>query len=280
MTDFAGLLLTAVVAAKKAGVAILEVYNSDFAVELKGDKSPLTLADKRAHEVISRELSRLAYPILSEEGKNIPYEERKGWEYFWMVDPLDGTKEFIKRNGEFTVNIALIHNTRPVLGVVFVPVKDALYYAAEGIGAYKLEDADGPDNAVSLDALTVKSRRLPLADGPKRRFTVVASRSHMSKETEDHLNELRKKHGEIDVISAGSSLKFCLVAEGLADEYPRFGPTMEWDTAAGHVLLDSSGGSVIECKTIAPLQYNKGDLLNPSFIASRHKPLQWGKMLL
>jgi 3'(2'), 5'-bisphosphate nucleotidase len=262
---FAGLLLAAVGAAKKAGDAILEVYNSDFAVELKDDKSPLTLADKRAHEIISRELSRLAYPILSEEGKNIPYEERKDWEYFWLVDPLDGTKEFVKRNGEFTVNIALIHNTRPVLGVVYVPVKAVLYYAAEGIGAYKLEGGDGPDSAASLDALVAKSRKLPIADGPKRRFTVVASRSHMSRETEDHLNELKKEHGEVDVISAGSSLKFCLVAEGLADEYPRFGPTMEWDTAAGHALVEQANGVILEINTTNPLRYNKESLLNPWF---------------
>ncbi len=265
----------AIASALRAGEAILEVYDTDFGVEIKDDRSPLTLADRRSHEVISADLKETGLPLLSEEGRDIPYDERKNWEYFWLVDPLDGTKEFIKRNGEFTVNIALIHKTRPVLGVIYVPVKDVLYFAAEGIGAYKLASVQAGKPA-SLQAVTParwelaslleKAAKLPLPKDPDRPYTVVASRSHMSKETEDYLDKLRAEHGEIEIISAGSSLKFCLVAEGLADEYPRFGPTMEWDTAAGQAVVEGTGGSVLSLVTNGQLAYNKEELLNQYFV--------------
>lgn len=287
MSNSKSLLGRALVAAKRAGEAILEVYNSDFAVEHKEDKSPLTEADKRAHQIILRHLldpvssPAQAIPILSEEGKSIPYSERKTWETFWLVDPLDGTKEFVKRNGEFTVNIALIEKCRPILGVIYVPVKDFFYYGVEGLGAYKLFGAEkvglsGEQEAKALDGaifsglvddLILESNPLPLNGLLPRPFTVVSSRSHMSKETEEYITELRERHGEIEMISAGSSLKLCLVAEGRADVYPRFAPTMEWDTGAGQAIVEQSGGKVLDANTHNPLRYNKENLLNPWFIA-------------
>jgi 3'(2'), 5'-bisphosphate nucleotidase len=266
MPDFPSLLDLALSAALDAGKAVLEVYHSDFAVECKDDRSPLTLADQRSHEIIAGRLAANeagGLPILSEEGRNIPYEERKRWEAFWLVDPVDGTKEFIRRNGEFTVNIALIRQGRPVLGVILVPVKDTLYYAGEGLGAWRL------DNASTDNAARGRAARLPVPGSSGRPFTAVASRSHLSPETEAYLQELRKQQGTLEVVSAGSSLKFCLVAEGRADVYPRFGPTMEWDTAAGHAIVVEAGGTVVRADDKAEMTYNKEDLLNPWFIASR-----------
>jgi 3'(2'), 5'-bisphosphate nucleotidase len=276
------ILLNALLASKKAADSILEVYNTAFSVEQKDDNSPLTAADRRSHQIIHAHLSALFYanfPILSEEGKAISFDERKKWNYFWLVDPLDGTKEFINRNGEFTVNIALIYKDAPVLGVVHIPVKKTFFFGAKGMGAYKLIDTlstldsdnkPGPDY---LEYLKKSSARLDRAkkDGPANNKTsklrVVCSRSHMSAETEVYVDGLRKHYGEIDFISAGSSLKFCLIAESRADIYPRFGRTMEWDTAAGQFLVEESGGKVIQTDTGRPLKYNKRTLLNPPFVA-------------
>jgi 3'(2'), 5'-bisphosphate nucleotidase len=285
---YAGNLITAVNAAKEAGDAIIEVYNTNFSVEHKEDKSPLTLADKRSHEVITRHLSRSSMgqktctsrPVLSEEGKHIPYEERKHWEYFWLIDPLDGTREFIKRNGEFTVNIALIHDGRPVLGVIYAPVLQVLYFAAEGIGAYKSSDNDvlggyklDARNEEGIDILKNISQKLPLTEEPvvirddPLTIVIVASRSHLSKETEDYIDDLKQKYQKIEMISVGSSLKLCFIAEGRANVYPRFGPTMEWDTAAGQAIVEAAGGRVVESQTGTPLRYNKENLINPWFIS-------------
>lgn len=266
-------------ASLKAGEAILEIYESDFTFEQKEDKTPLTLADKQSHQIITGYLNRSAgFPVLSEEGKNIPFSQRKDWEYFWLVDPLDGTKEFIKKNGEFTVNIALIFREKPVVGIVYIPVKKTFYFGAAGTGAYKLvqdrevaslvNDAGGSSSKVLFDKIMNRAVRLPV-ENKKKGFTVIGSRSHMSVDTEDYVNKLKEKHGEIDFISAGSSLKFCLVAEGKADVYPRFGPTMEWDTAAGQVLVEQAGGTVINAESGTSLKYNKENLLNPYFIAGR-----------
>ena len=263
------LLVDAVIAAKKASDAIIEVYGSVFNVELKEDRSPLTLADRRSHEIISGHLQALekSLPLLSEEGRDIPYKERKLWEYYWLVDPLDGTKEFIKKNGEFTVNIALMFRDRPVMGVVLLPVKDILYFAAEEIGAFKISDTLWIKNRPSLSELQGNAQRLPIkTEGGERTFTAIASRSHLSDETSSYLETLRKEHGGIRTISAGSSLKFCLVAEGTADVYPRFAPTMEWDTAAGQAIVEHAGGAVLKYETGVPLRYNKENLLNPWFI--------------
>ena len=268
------LILTTILAAKRAGEAILEVYDSDFAVEQKDDKSPLTLADKRSHEIIENVLEQTVtannstVPILSEEGKEIPYDERIKWEYFWLVDPLDGTKEFIKRNGEFTVNIALIHKHKPVLGIIYIPVKDVFYFAAINFGAYKLENSGILTENLSIEELIDKSQKLPLHGNDKTTLTVVGSRSHTSEEFTEFVKQLNQKHENVEFISSGSSLKLCLVAEGKADVYPRFGPTMEWDTAAGQAIVEQAKGTVMETKTNKPLNYNKNNLLNPFFIVS------------
>ncbi len=253
--------------AHQAGKEILEVYESAFEVERKEDKSPLTEADKKSHAVISKSLEKLypGTPVLSEEGKNIPYSQRSQWEYFWLVDPLDGTKEFIKRNGQFTVNIALVHNTKSVLGVIYVPVKDTFYLAKEGFGAYKLTGNTALKEIKDDEALISASERLPMIKG-RRPYTVIASRSHLSKETEQYIASLRGEYGEIEMISAGSSQKFCLVAERLADCYPRFGPTMEWDTAAGQIIAEEAGATVCITDREQSLRYNKESLLNPWFI--------------
>lgn len=246
-----------VLLAKKAGVAIMEIYQKDFEVEFKADQSPLTEADKAAHNIIEQGLKLLdqknetAIPIMSEEGKNIPYNERKGWECFWMVDPVDGTKEFIKKNGEFTVNIALIHKGVPVLGVVHAPALDQMYWAKQGDGAFK----DG--------------QRLPLKQAEQRdSFKIVASRSHMSDDTQAFIENIETDKTK-ELVSIGSSLKICLVAEGEADIYPRLGPTMEWDTAAAHaVVLEAGMGVKIHPDNNAQLVYNKENLLNPFFIVN------------
>lgn len=268
------LILTTILAAKRAGEAILDVYDSDFTVEQKDDKSPLTLADKKSNEIIENVLEQTitvnnsTVPILSEEGRETPYDERKKWEYFWLVDPLDGTKEFVKRNGEFTVNIALIHKHKPVLGIIYIPVKDVFYFAAVNIGTYKLENSEILTDDVSIEELIDKSQKLPLDNNDKSSITVIGSRSHTSEEFSEFVKRLNEKYENVEFISSGSSLKLCLVAEGKADVYPRFGPTMEWDTAAGQAIVELAKGTVLEAKTNEPLNYNKSNLLNPFFIAS------------
>ena len=204
------LLLVAINASLKAGEEILKVYESDFSVEQKEDKSPLTLADKNAHNTICEILKETKFPVLSEEGKTIDYSERSQWEYFWMVDPLDGTKEFVKRNGEFTVNIALIHQQRSILGVIYVPVTNMLYFAAEGIGSYKFQISNFKFE--DLNSLISRSQKLPIKNLNKK-FTIVASRSHLSEETEMFIDGIKTTHKEIAFISSGSSIKLCLVAE-------------------------------------------------------------------
>jgi len=268
------LILTTILAAKHAGEAILDVYDSDFAVEQKDDKSPLTLADKKSNEIIENVLEQTVtvnnstVPILSEEGKEISYEDRKKWEYFWLVDPLDGTKEFVKKNGEFTVNIALIHKHKPVLGIIYIPVKDVFYFAAVNFGTYKLENSEILTDDLSIEELLDKSQKLPLHNNNKTSFTVIGSRSHTSEEFSEFMEQLNEKYENVEFISSGSSLKLCLVAEGKADVYPRFGPTMEWDTAAGQAIVEQTKGTVIDTQTNEPLSYNKSNLLNPFFIVS------------
>jgi 3'(2'), 5'-bisphosphate nucleotidase len=253
MINIQFLLDLALQAAQAASKEILEVYNSnDFQTEAKGDNSPLTLADRKAHLAIVSILQSSSLPILSEEGKNVPYEERKNWTLFWMVDPLDGTKEFIKRNGEFTVNIALVEKQTPILGVVVVPVTNETYYAAKGIGAFLKTD----------DKIFVLAKRNPI-DLKQNGLRVVASRSHMNEETQRFIENLKKPQ----LVSSGSSLKFMLLASGKADVYPRFAPTMEWDTAAAHAVVNEVGLKVLQQNSTTELQYNKPDLLNPNFIS-------------
>lgn len=260
-------ILKAIDAALQAGEKILSIYNdpaSDFQIERKADNSPLTVADRKAHEVISGFLCDTPFPLLSEEGKHLPYSERKNWKTLWIVDPLDGTKEFIKRNGEFTVNIALVHDSVPVMGVIYLPVKKELYFADENLGAYKLTGIVARGEA-SLEGLIASATRLP-EKGLHDSFVIVASRSHLTSETEAYIEEMKRCHPEVELISSGSSIKICLIAEGKADVYPRFAPTMEWDTAAGHAIARAAGMEIYQVGKEEPLLYNKEDLLNPWFI--------------
>jgi len=257
------LLNTAVIAALEASKAILEIYHSGaFDIEIKGDNSPLTRADTASHNVIMSYLEPTDIPVLSEEGRDIPYKERKAWKQLWIVDPIDGTKEFIKRNGEFTINIALIENNKPLMGVIFVPVTGELYFSSKELGAYKvkihLED-------YNVDALLSMGNKLPLQREDKT-FTIVASRSHMSAETGEYVQQMRDLHGEVKLISKGSSLKLCMVAEGAANCYPRFAPTMEWDTAAGQAICEHAGFEVIDWDTKKNMLYNRKELLNNWFL--------------
>ena len=248
----------AVKAAIEAGKAILEVYyNSDFGIDFKADNSPLTIADKRAHNMIARILGSTGIPLLSEEGRSIPYEERKNWELFWMVDPLDGTKEFIKKNDEFTVNIALIQGNTPIVGVVFVPVFRQIYLGDQRGSFTARVDFE----TESLTGIT----RLPLSSNDDK-FIIVGSRSHMSAETEEYIRNIDTKGKPIEIRSKGSSLKICMVAEGLAMVYPRLAPTMEWDTAAGHAIVKFAGKEIYQFGGNEPLAYNKENLLNPWFV--------------
>ena len=247
------LLDIAIRASLAAGRDILSIYNdpdADFKIELKADNSPLTRADKSAHQRIMTFLEPTGIPVLSEEGAQLPYSERRHWQRLWIVDPLDGTKEFIKHNGEFTVNIALVENGTPVMGVIYVPVKDILYY--------------GSSEGAFIETKGIKET-LP-HETRSRCFTCVASRSHLSSETADFIEELRREHPNLELISSGSSLKICLVAEGRADIYPRHAPTMEWDTAAGHAIALAAGRQMIDAANGEPLRYNKEDLHNPWFI--------------
>ena len=261
------LLEDAIKATIDGGKQIMDVYVNGFDIEYKDDNSPLTTADKRAHEAIMKKLKDTGIPVLSEEGRAIPYEERSQWPLLWVVDPLDGTKEFIKRNGEFTVNIALVQDGTPVLGVIYVPVADTLYFGAEGCDSHRVAEAADTVAGSSLEEMLRSSEKLPQQQ--QREFTMVGSRSHMSDETAAYFEGIRKEYPKAEVMSRGSSLKICMVAEGSADVYPRFAPTMEWDTAAGHAIAKYAGFEVVRPDDNLPLEYNKEDLLNPWFIVRK-----------
>lgn len=251
----------AIKAAIKAGNRIMEIYeNEDFEVDMKSDDSPLTKADIASHNIIIDELMDSGVPVLSEEGKSIPYDERSSWKVLWIVDPIDGTKEFIKRNGEFTVNIALIQNQVPIAGVVYAPAIDELYFSDAKNGAFLATGS----NAHSVETALQNSVNLP-SEKPEI-YTVVASRSHMSPETEEFVNELKQEHHSLKLISKGSSLKLCMVARGRANCYPRFAPTMEWDTAAGQAICNHAGFTVTDWTTKEPMLYNREELLNNWFL--------------
>ncbi len=288
-------LLIAIEAAIVAGRRIMEIYEdpeADFEIEQKADNSPLTRADKAAHEAICSILEPLNIPILSEEGREITFAERKEWNRLWIVDPLDGTKEFIKKNGEFTVNIALIEPATPVepvasvatisaeiesadvkreptIGVIYVPATRRLYFADRAAGAFKAVKVLESEN-LSEDVENAVDIAVPMPIESalhEDRYVVVASRSHLSEQTEAFIAKIEETHANVETISKGSSLKICLVAEGKADVYPRFAPTMEWDTAAGDAIMRAINGPITMLDGVTPLQYNKEDLLNPFFIA-------------
>jgi len=261
-------LKIAIQASIDAGVEIMKIYSSDFGYQLKNDDSPLTLADKNANEVINQYLVKTGIPIISEENAQIDYQERKNWSTCWIVDPLDGTKEFIKRNGEFTVNIALIDNGNPILGVVYVPDSRKLFFA--DVLKKETYSVNIPsDDDISLEKILETATTIKHQENQDTAIRVVGSRSHMNKETLDFLESLKETYDKIEIVPTGSSLKFCLVAEGLADIYPRFAPTMEWDTAAAHAVCKACGVSVISKETNKELTYNKENLLNPWFICKR-----------
>jgi 3'(2'), 5'-bisphosphate nucleotidase len=244
--------------ALQAGDAIMEIYNRDFSVETKNDKSPLTEADRKSNEIILEGLKK-HYPaisFISEETKQTAYDERKKWSRLWLIDPLDGTKEFIKKNGEFTVNIALIENGEPVLGVVYAPAFQTGYVGVKAQGAFTFSKNSKVFTPIQAGAHY----------GSLNKINVVGSRSHLSDETLQFVEDLKAAGKEVDFVSSGSSLKFCLVAEGKADVYPRFGPTMEWDTAAAHAVVLYAGKQVLKYPERTPLTYNKENLLNPWFI--------------
>lgn len=246
----------------KAGIAIMDIYKKDFDIEYKKDKSPITQADKISNEIICSSLEKLysQIPILSEENKEILYETRKDWEYYWCIDPIDGTKEFIKKNGEFTVNIALLHKNIPVLGVVYAPGIGVIYSAKKDEGAYK--------ELINTRYEISNKEKLPLHlnNDFTKSITVIASKSHMSEETQKYVDELSINTEKLTLVSKGSSLKLCMIATGEADIYPRLAPTMEWDTAAADAIIRESGKVIYHFKSNILLQYNKEQLVNPWFI--------------
>jgi 3'(2'), 5'-bisphosphate nucleotidase len=286
----------------EAGAAVADIYRKTYNVTYKGDASPLTDADLASHRVLVSGLpavSRNPYPILSEEGRNIPHDERKEWEAFWMIDPLDGTKEFIKRNGEFTINIALIVNGAPYAGFVYAPVPDVLYWGIDGNIDRSTDgnadgNADGNVSAYRLDRASNYERARTIPEGtpifgPQRVYSqdsgqplrIVASRSHLTPETEAFIRRVESEAGGVETASSGSSLKLCRVAEGASDLYPRFAPTMEWDTAAADAVCRAAGCYVISIEDRLPLRYNKQNLLNPWFLVGKdlyyHKFIPGGK---
>lgn len=255
----------AINAAIEAGKEILRIYDlPNIEVENKEDNSPLTLADKASNNIINNFLKKTEFPIISEENEQLDYSIRKGWGTVWIVDPLDGTKEFIKKNGEFTVNIALCSAGSPVFGVIYAPVARELYYAVTAKKkAYKTilnNTHDSNEGLFKVDDLIFPKK--PTEDS----IRVVCSRSHMNQKTSDYIIKLREKFSDVEIVSKGSSLKFCIVAEGAAHVYPRFAPTMEWDTAAGHAICSAVNLKVISKTTNLEMSYNKKSLTNPYFL--------------
>lgn len=268
------LLDAAIEAALAGGRAIQKVYAEPFDVEYKADRSPLTQADRDAHDAITQVLLSTGIPVLSEEGRAVPLAERQAWEHYWLVDPLDGTKEFVKRNGEFTVNIALMQRdalpmgplgaSEPLAGVIYAPVLDRLYFAWRNGGSHSQHDAATHSPVAAYERVAM-STRLPVAE-PRAAYTILASRSHRSPETEAFIHRMEQEHGPVTITFHGSALKFGLMAEGAADAYPRFAPTMEWDTAAGQIICTEAGKQLIDVTTNAPMRYNKHELMNNWFI--------------
>lgn len=272
------LLMDAICAALTASRAVLRLYNEgDFGVILKSDATPLTQADQIAHTEIQRVLAKTRIPLFSEEGRQYEYEERKDWGLYWLVDPLDGTRDFIATTDEFTVNVSLILNERPVLGVIDVPVRKTLYFNVPNRGAWRFLGSDDllnqiqrTEGGLNLESFLLKSQSLPLQGGVVRqRLRVVRSRLNMSNAMHPYFVRLREQHGDFDEEMAGSSLKFCLVAEGSVDLYPRLGKTHEWDTAAGQAIVEGAGMEVVDFTSFSSLRYNKESIENPPFVAKR-----------
>lgn len=256
----------AIQAAVQAGKIIMDIYENQIVeVETKADDSPVTIADKKANIFIEEALKSTQIPVISEEGIHLDYETRKHWQQCWIVDPLDGTKEFIKRNGEFTVNIALVKNEKPVFGVIYIPVQKALYFAITAEQkAFKVELAE---HKITQETLKNAIEIFPANESDV--ITITSSRSYTNQQVLDLITKFEGEQKETKLIKAGSSLKFCLMAEGKASYYPRYAPTMEWDTAAGHAICNAVGLEVYSLETDKPLKYNKENLLNPWFIVRK-----------
>ena len=258
-------LKLAIDASLLAGKKMIEIYNSDdFIVEYKSDESPLTLADKSSDEIIKNALKVSNIPVLSEEGNVLDFNKRKDLKHLWIVDPLDGTKEFIKKNDEFTVNIALVENQKPILGVIYAPALKVLYFSEKKFGSYKLELKTSTLSFLDYS----KAIKLPVIMN-KNNYGVVISRSHVNKETLSYIKNLKNMRPNVESVAIGSSLKFCLLAEGTADCYPRFSPCMEWDTAAGQIICKEAGFEIIDQTTNIEMLYNRKNLLNNSFITKK-----------
>ena len=259
-------------AAVRAGAEIMKIYNGsdDYDITLKSDHTPITIADRLAHDSIKRSLGTTRIPILSEEGRSMLYEERSNWELFWLVDPLDGTVEFIKGNNEFTVNIALMENNICISAIIYVPYHNKIYIAERGHGAWVMHDVmPNAEASYTYADIHDNSEQLPIASATHSTFRVAVSRSHQTPETHEHIKTLYAHHPEIEIIEQGSSYKFCLIAEGTVDYYVRTTTTSEWDTAAGELILSEAGGTTYDYATGKPLSYNKEELYNPWFIARR-----------
>lgn len=264
--DKTQLLKIAIEAAIEAGKKIMDIYNKGFHVEYKEDNSPVTEADLASNKTIWSYLQKTGIPIISEETKQLDYRERKSWEACWIVDPLDGTKEFVKKNDEFAVNIALVENAKPVLGIIYAPALGLIYYT----NPYKTKAYKCPvnDDFNISKQLFSESKKIVASKNVQDTINVVASRSHLSKQTVDFIGNLQKSYSKVKMVSKGSALKFCLVAEGEADLYPRFAPTMEWDTAAGQAICEAVGLQLIDAETKSPMVYNRPNLLNNYFLVS------------
>jgi len=263
------ILLDCINASIDAGKIIMDVYQQSFEIATKSDNTPVTIADKQSSQKIISSLKHHQLPIISEEDIYINENENPNFNTFFVVDPLDGTREFIKRNGEFTVNIALIENKEPVLGVVYAPALNVMYYAMKNFGAYKISDDNLKKLMIrnyTLDDILELSDKLPIYNLPNV-YTIITSRSHLDEKTSAYIDIKRREHSIIEYIRMGSSIKMCLLAEGKAHEYPRFGRTMEWDTAASHIILKEAGGNILDAKHLQPLQYQKENFENPDFIA-------------
>ncbi len=259
-------------AAVRAGAAIMKIYkqSDDYHVTMKSDHTPITIADRMAHNTIKEALGTTRIPILSEEGREMLYDERRNWDLFWLVDPLDGTVEFIKGNNEFTINIALMANNICISSVVYVPYHRKIYIAERGHGAWVMHNVEPSEDAsYSYEQIHENIVKLPLASAEHTTFRVAVSRSHQTSETHDHIEHLRNEHPDLEIIEQGSSYKFCLLAEGHVDYYIRTTTTSEWDTAAGELILSEAGGITMAYPTGEPLLYNKEELDNPWFIAKR-----------
>lgn len=267
MTEKNNLLEIAVKAAVAAGEKTLTFFNRELDVLNKEDNSPLTLADLEANQIINEILQKTNIPILSEENKLVPFTDRKGWKEYWLVDPLDGTKEFINSSPEYTVNIALIKNNYPIAGIVYAPVLKELYYASVELGSFKVTEP----GMLDFKLIHKKAQRLPFKANHNNKLIIVASRSHIIAETQVFIEKLKKYTNNLELLSIGSSLKLCMIAEGKADIYPRLGPTMEWDIAASHAIAEFAGCRIFQFSDQKKLMYNKKELRNPGFIVYREQ---------